>query len=143
MTTRHSLSEQVALVERKLEVRRARTRRHWHEVQTDVQRIAERSARWTPLVGVVALAVGKLRGRRVPRRLVVRQPRLCSGRFLHIPTGKKLTMCVAKVVADHFVSSAEGLTGRPNGPPHMTSRLPRDWRSRTIQAGLCLVPSTQ
>ena len=56
MTTRHSLSEQVALVERKLEVRRARTRRHWHEVQTDVQRIAERSARWTPLVGVVALA---------------------------------------------------------------------------------------
>jgi len=27
--------------------------------------------------------------------------------FLHIPTGKKLTMCVAKVVADHYVASGE------------------------------------
>jgi acetylornithine deacetylase/succinyl-diaminopimelate desuccinylase-like protein len=26
--------------------------------------------------------------------------------FLHIPTGKKLTMCVAKVVADHYVASS-------------------------------------
>jgi acetylornithine deacetylase/succinyl-diaminopimelate desuccinylase-like protein len=26
--------------------------------------------------------------------------------FLHIPTGKKLTMCVAKVVADHYAASA-------------------------------------
>ena len=57
MTSSHSLSEQVALVERKLEVRRARTRRHWHEVQSDVHRIAERSARWTPLVGVAAVAL--------------------------------------------------------------------------------------
>jgi acetylornithine deacetylase/succinyl-diaminopimelate desuccinylase-like protein len=32
--------------------------------------------------------------------------------FLHIPTGKRLTMCVAKVVADHYVASGEGLTGR-------------------------------
>ena len=31
--------------------------------------------------------------------------------FLHIPTGKRLTMCVAKVVADHYVASGEGLTG--------------------------------
>jgi hypothetical protein len=51
------LSEQVARVERKLEVRRARTRRHWQEVQSDVHRIAERSARWTPLVGVAAVAL--------------------------------------------------------------------------------------
>ena len=57
MTAHRSLSEQVALVERKLEVRRARTRRHWREVQSDVHRIAERSARWTPLVGVVAVAL--------------------------------------------------------------------------------------
>jgi di/tripeptidase len=28
--------------------------------------------------------------------------------FLHIPTGKKLTMCVAKVVADHLVANAKG-----------------------------------
>jgi acetylornithine deacetylase/succinyl-diaminopimelate desuccinylase-like protein len=27
--------------------------------------------------------------------------------FLHVPTGKKLTMCVAKVVADHYVASGE------------------------------------
>jgi acetylornithine deacetylase/succinyl-diaminopimelate desuccinylase-like protein len=31
--------------------------------------------------------------------------------FLHIPTGKRLTMCVAKVVADHYVASGQGLTG--------------------------------
>jgi acetylornithine deacetylase/succinyl-diaminopimelate desuccinylase-like protein len=27
--------------------------------------------------------------------------------FLHVPTGKKLTMCVAKVVADHYVAGGE------------------------------------
>jgi len=57
MSAEHPLSEQVALVERKIEVRRARTRRHWQEVQSDVHRIAERGARWTPLVGVVAVAL--------------------------------------------------------------------------------------
>jgi acetylornithine deacetylase/succinyl-diaminopimelate desuccinylase-like protein len=31
--------------------------------------------------------------------------------FLHIPTGKRLSMCVAKVVADHFVASGQGQTG--------------------------------
>ncbi|MET0591302.1 MAG: M20 family metallopeptidase, partial [Polyangiaceae bacterium] len=31
--------------------------------------------------------------------------------FLHIPTGKRLSMCVAKVVADHFVASQAGQTG--------------------------------
>jgi acetylornithine deacetylase/succinyl-diaminopimelate desuccinylase-like protein len=31
--------------------------------------------------------------------------------FLHIPTGKRLTMCVAKVVADHYVASGQGSTG--------------------------------
>ncbi|MBL8300198.1 MAG: M20 family metallopeptidase [Rhodanobacteraceae bacterium] len=30
--------------------------------------------------------------------------------FLHIPTGKRVTMCVAKVVADHFAASQAGLT---------------------------------
>jgi hypothetical protein len=30
--------------------------------------------------------------------------------FLHIPTGKKLTACVAKVIADHHRASELGLT---------------------------------
>ena len=30
--------------------------------------------------------------------------------FLHIPTGKRVTMCVAKVMADHFTASQAGLT---------------------------------
>jgi acetylornithine deacetylase/succinyl-diaminopimelate desuccinylase-like protein len=30
--------------------------------------------------------------------------------FLHIPTGKRVTQVVAKVVADHYVASAKGLT---------------------------------
>jgi acetylornithine deacetylase/succinyl-diaminopimelate desuccinylase-like protein len=30
--------------------------------------------------------------------------------FLHIPTGKRVTACVAKVVADHFIASKNGLT---------------------------------
>ena len=30
--------------------------------------------------------------------------------FLHIPTGKRVTACVAKVVADHFLASGKGLT---------------------------------
>lgn len=30
--------------------------------------------------------------------------------FLHIPTGKRVSMCVAQVIADHFVASEQGLT---------------------------------
>ncbi|MEP7042631.1 MAG: M20 family metallopeptidase [Dokdonella sp.] len=30
--------------------------------------------------------------------------------FLHIPTGKRMSMCVAQVVADHCVASSKGLT---------------------------------
>ncbi len=30
--------------------------------------------------------------------------------FIHIPTGKRVTMCVAKVIADHHVASQQGLT---------------------------------
>jgi acetylornithine deacetylase/succinyl-diaminopimelate desuccinylase-like protein len=30
--------------------------------------------------------------------------------FLHIPTGKRVSMCVANVVADHFQASQQGLT---------------------------------
>lgn len=30
--------------------------------------------------------------------------------FLHIPTGKRVSMCVAKVIAEHYVASQQGLT---------------------------------
>jgi acetylornithine deacetylase/succinyl-diaminopimelate desuccinylase-like protein len=30
--------------------------------------------------------------------------------FLHIPTGKRMSMCVARVVADHYAAGAQGLT---------------------------------
>jgi len=30
--------------------------------------------------------------------------------FLHIPTGKRVSMCVAKVIADHYRASSQGLT---------------------------------
>jgi hypothetical protein len=30
--------------------------------------------------------------------------------FLHIPTGKRVSMCVAQVVADHCRAQAKGLT---------------------------------
>jgi acetylornithine deacetylase/succinyl-diaminopimelate desuccinylase-like protein len=30
--------------------------------------------------------------------------------FLHIPTGKRMSMCVARVVADHHIASGKGLT---------------------------------
>ena len=30
--------------------------------------------------------------------------------FIHIPTGKRVTMCVAKVIADHHIASQQGLT---------------------------------
>jgi acetylornithine deacetylase/succinyl-diaminopimelate desuccinylase-like protein len=30
--------------------------------------------------------------------------------FLHIPTGKRVTACVAKVVSDHYIASGKGLT---------------------------------
>lgn len=61
MNTERSVADAIALVERKLEIRRERTRRHWDEVRTQ----GERSLRWLPLLGAVgALAVGIAAGRR-------------------------------------------------------------------------------
>jgi len=37
--------------------------------------------------------------------------------FLHVPTGKKLTACVSRVVADHFVRDAAGANGAPEPKP--------------------------
>lgn len=56
-----SLAEQIAQVERRLELRRERTMRHLAEARTDV----DGALRWLPLVGVVgALVVGVIVGRR-------------------------------------------------------------------------------
>jgi hypothetical protein len=30
--------------------------------------------------------------------------------FLHIPTGKRVSMCVARVISDHYRASEQGLT---------------------------------
>ena len=30
--------------------------------------------------------------------------------FLHIPTGKRVSMCVARVIAEHYKASEQGLT---------------------------------
>jgi acetylornithine deacetylase/succinyl-diaminopimelate desuccinylase-like protein len=39
--------------------------------------------------------------------------------FLHIPTGKRVSMCVAKVIADHYRASQQGLTsGVAASPAH-------------------------
>jgi len=39
--------------------------------------------------------------------------------FLHIPTGKRMSMCVAHVIADHCVASGKGLTqGVAASPAH-------------------------
>ncbi len=39
--------------------------------------------------------------------------------FIHIPTGKRVSMCVARVIADHHVASQQGLTrGVAASPAH-------------------------
>jgi hypothetical protein len=56
-----SITEQIALVERKLELRRERTQRHWREARAKV----ERGAGWLPLLGVLgALLLGVAAGRK-------------------------------------------------------------------------------
>lgn len=61
MNAERSVADEIALVERKLEIRRERTRRHWDEARAH----GERGIRWLPLLGAVgALAVGIAAGRR-------------------------------------------------------------------------------
>lgn len=61
MNSERSLTEQIALVERKLDLRRQRTVRHWSEVQTSVRQTTE----WLPLLAVAgALLLGVAAGRR-------------------------------------------------------------------------------
>jgi hypothetical protein len=39
--------------------------------------------------------------------------------FLHIPMGKRVSACVARVVADHYLASRQGLTsGAAAAPGH-------------------------
>jgi hypothetical protein len=55
------LDVRIALVEKRLELHRERTARHWHETRAGV----ERAARWLPLLAVVgALAAGVAAGKR-------------------------------------------------------------------------------
>jgi hypothetical protein len=76
MSAGHSVAQQIALVERKLEIRRERTHRHWGVARAHV----EHSTRWLPLVAAVgALVVGVAAGRQ-PRKAHVAGPRK-SGLF--------------------------------------------------------------
>ena len=60
MTTERSLTDRIAQVERKLELRRQRTARHWSEARAHV----ERATGWLPLLAVAgALAIGIATGR--------------------------------------------------------------------------------
>ena len=38
--------------------------------------------------------------------------------FLHIPTGKRMSMCVAQVIADHHVASEQGLDAAASRRSH-------------------------
>lgn len=60
MKSERSVAEQIALVERKLEIRRERTQRHWRETRAQV----ERRTQWWPLLAAAgAVAVGIAAGR--------------------------------------------------------------------------------
>ena len=55
MKNERSISDSIALVERRLEVRRERMGRHFHEVRETISR----SRKWIPYVaGVIALGIG-------------------------------------------------------------------------------------
>ena len=63
MTHDRSLAEQIAQVERKLDLRRERTRRHWNESRVALRRLA---GRLPILAAAAALAVGVMAGRSRP-----------------------------------------------------------------------------
>ena len=58
-----SLAEQIAQVERKLDLRRQRTRRHWDETRSALQRL---SSKLPLLAAAGALAAGVMAGRSRP-----------------------------------------------------------------------------
>ena len=63
MTRDPSLAEQIAQVERKLDLRRERTRRHWHESRAALRRVKDK----LPLLAATAaLAAGVFAGRSHP-----------------------------------------------------------------------------
>jgi hypothetical protein len=60
MIAERTVAERIALIERKLEIRRERTQRHWRETRAHV----ERRTGWWPLVAAVgALVIGVAAGR--------------------------------------------------------------------------------
>ena len=63
MTRDQSLVEQIAQVERKLDLRRERTRRHWDESRVALRRV---TGKLPLLAATAALAVGVIAGRSHP-----------------------------------------------------------------------------
>ncbi len=65
---RRPIDERLATLERKVELRRERIERNWHDVHADVANVAARAAKVVPLLGVAsAFAVGVLAARRTRR----------------------------------------------------------------------------
>ena len=59
MSTDVSVTDRIKDVERRIEVRRERTARHFDETREEVSRIAVKAASWLPMVAVAgSLAVG-------------------------------------------------------------------------------------
>jgi len=75
MTNDRSLDEQIAQVERKLDLRRERTRRHWDESRVALRRLTDR----LPLLAVAgALVAGVVAGRARPA------PAMTAPRTVHV-----------------------------------------------------------
>jgi hypothetical protein len=113
MKSNRSLGEQIELVERKLDVRRQRTTRHWQETKSAVSR----KTAWAPLFLVAAaLLAGAALAHRSPRS---------SGTATHSNTGPSrsagllATFAAAAATAIRLATSPMGRT------------LWSAWRART------------
>ena len=69
MNRERSITDQIALVERRVEVRRERTVRHWHEAHA----ATVRATRWVPLLFLAGAFVVGLGWARRPETAPVRQ----------------------------------------------------------------------
>ena len=86
MISDRTLGEKIALVERKLEIRRLRAARSWQDAKIDVAR----GTKWVPLaavvaVGAVAFALGH-RGGDKHKSIVTRSPVATAGLFATLAT---------------------------------------------------------
>jgi len=83
MSTHVPVADRIKDVERRIEVRRERTARHFDEAREEVSRIAAKAAGWLPMVAVAgSLAVGFAAARIPPKRVapVVKTMRPASAR---------------------------------------------------------------